>query len=130
MRYPTELVQLLATALEVARQGAVITDHRLAGEPIVYTNPAFSRITGYDADEARGRNCSFLQENDRAQDAVHRLREAIAAGQPLEVVLRNYRKNGEAFWNRLWLAPITDCNGRATHYVGLMQDASDEIESL
>lgn len=57
-------------------------------------NPAFERTTGYAADEALGRNCRFLQREDRAQPALVELKAAVCEGRHCTVVLRNYRKDG------------------------------------
>ena len=48
-------------AVESAQNGMVITYPNQQDNPIIYTNPAFTEITGYAADEILGRNCRFLQ---------------------------------------------------------------------
>jgi len=51
----------LARAVASASDGVLITDPTLPDNPIIYTNPATSRITGYQPDEIIGHNCRFLQ---------------------------------------------------------------------
>ncbi len=60
---------LLSHALEACVTGVIITDARQADFPVVYVNPAFERLSGYPASEIIGRNCRFLQGDDRDQDA-------------------------------------------------------------
>jgi len=67
-------------ALAASHAAIVITDSNEPGNPIVYANPAFERITGYSIEEAIGRNCRFLQDEDRDQPALEELRAAIREG--------------------------------------------------
>ncbi|MDQ5830555.1 MAG: PAS domain-containing protein, partial [Actinomycetota bacterium] len=93
-RSPEELRRLLDRAVAASSNGILITDPNLPDNPIVYANPAFERTTGYLVGEAVGRNCRFLQGEDRDQSALEELRAALREGRGCRVVLRNYRKDG------------------------------------
>jgi PAS domain S-box-containing protein len=112
-------------ALDAIANGVLITDAGLPDNLIIYANEAFLRLTGYSEPEILGRNCRFLQGDDRAQPEIATLREAIASGRPVHVVLRNYRKDGTLFWNELFIAPVRDDEGRVTHFVGVQQDVTE-----
>ncbi len=114
-------------AIEHSPSGVSIADARLPDLPLIYINPAFEKKTGYTALEAIGRNCRFLQGDDRDQPGIRRIREAIEAEQPVTEVLRNYRKDGTLFYNELNLAPIHDENGVLTHYVGISTDVTERV---
>ena len=43
----------------------------------------------------------------------------------ITLTLRNYRKNGQAFWNNLFLSPVRGHSGQVTHYVGSINDISE-----
>jgi PAS domain-containing protein len=58
------------TALERTRQPMIVTDPRLPDNPIVFANPAFLALTGYEAAELLGRNCRFLQGPLTDRDTV------------------------------------------------------------
>ncbi|HMC14548.1 MAG TPA: EAL domain-containing protein [Albitalea sp.] len=119
--------RLFVQALDVCRGPLVLCDVRSAGHPVVYANAAFCSLTGFSASEVVGRNCALLHgaDTDPAQRAD--IRRAIAAGEALTTVLRNYRRDGSGFWNRLSLAPIHDDQGLLTHYVGMQEDVSEQI---
>jgi PAS domain S-box-containing protein len=104
------------TGIVVARRVAK-TDYRIS-----YVNQGFQTLTGYRADEVMGLNCRFLQGEDRGQPERARIRAALAAGEPCQVTLRNYRKDGTRFWNALNLSPLVDSRGDVTHYVAIQQD--------
>ena len=71
-----------------------------------------------------GRNCRFLQGDDRDQPALQILREAMVQHQPCTVTLRNYRKNGELFLNKLSIRPLVDRDNRVIYYLGIQYDLS------
>ncbi|MBK1711912.1 PAS domain S-box protein [Rubrivivax gelatinosus] len=119
------MLNLYSRALECTTNGVVICDMSLPGYPVFYANPAFSRITGYAADETIGRNCAFLQGEDRAQPQLAELDAAVHAGRSTQVVLRNYRKDGTLFFNELSVSPVADAGGRPRHYVGVLNDVTE-----
>jgi PAS domain S-box-containing protein len=123
-RSSEELRRLLDRAVAASSNGIVITDPHLPDDPIVYVNPSFERITGYAAEEVLGRNCRFLQGEDRRQAPLERLRAALGEGRGCRVVLRNYRKDGALFWNELYVSPVHDGEGRLTHFVGVQNDVT------
>ena len=124
-RWVDSMLRLYNRALECATNGVVISDVRVPGQPIFYANPAFEKITGYSACDAIGRNCGFLQGEDREQPEIAVLREAVRQGEPATVVLRNYRKDGTLFFNELSIAPVAAPDGEVTHYVGVQSDVTE-----
>jgi PAS domain S-box-containing protein len=117
-------------ALAATQNGVVITDARQEDHPIAYVNPAFLKITGYTQAEVIGKNCRLLNQKAREQTALHEVRRAIAAGEACTVLLRNHRKDGEAFWNQLSIAPVEDATGKLTHFVGVMIDVTERVHAL
>ncbi|RKT46128.1 PAS domain S-box protein [Thiocapsa rosea] len=122
---------VLIKALSQAGTGIVVAG-RVAGADyrISYVNQGFETLTGYRADEVMGLNCRFLQGDDRGQPERARIRAALASGEPCQVTLRNYRKDGTAFWNALNVAPLVDSRGEVTHYVGIQQDITAVKEAM
>ena len=123
-------LQLLSQAFAASVTGIIIADAQQLDMPIIYVNPAFGQLSGYPAAETVGRNCRFLQGQDRDQDARREIREALAQGRSITTVLRNYRKNGTMFYNELTLSPIRDAAGIITHFVGFQNDVTAREEAL
>ena len=115
--------------LDQSADGVLVTDQQQQDHPIVYANAAFTRLTGYDTAEIIGRNCRFLQNDDRAQPEIAAMRTAIGEATEATVVLRNYRRDGRAFWNEVRLAPLGDANGHIGHYIGFQRDVTDRVEA-
>src|SRR3989339_1216983 len=115
-----DAVMLRDRAIDAAVEGIVLTECKGSlGYPIVYLNPAFERITGYSHDEMIGRDCRFLQGKDDDQPGLDKIRKALKNHEACRAVVRNYRKDGTMFWNELYLSPVKDEKGKATHYVGI-----------
>ncbi|MEL6901379.1 MAG: PAS domain S-box protein [Cyanobacteria bacterium J06606_4] len=117
-------------AIEHAAGGLVICDAQQPDMPIIYASPSFETLTGYTVDEVLGKNCRFLQGHETHQIGTEDIRAAIAAGTGCKVLLHNYRKNGQPFWNELTLAPLIDPQGTVTHYVGTQIDISHYLETF
>ena len=111
-------------ALEAAANAAFIT-RADDGMRLVYANPAAERLTGYRLDEMLGRNCRFLQGEDRNQEGLAEIRAGLAEQRACQAVLRNYRKDGTRFWNQISIAPVTGVDGEITHFIGILQDVTE-----
>ncbi|WP_292270413.1 PAS domain-containing protein [Marivita sp.] len=104
----------------------VITNPNSDDNPIVYINDAFERTTGYQRSRVIGRNCRFLQGPDTDPKAVQMIRNAIEAGEDVSVDILNYRATGEAFMNRLLIAPISDGLGKPVYFLGIQKELRDD----
>ncbi|TAN58096.1 MAG: PAS domain-containing protein, partial [Rhodospirillales bacterium] len=109
--------------------GVTIADANAPDFPLLYVNPAFERITGYDAGQAIGRNARFLHCDDAAQEGLDIIRVALAEGIPATVKLRNIRADGVPFWNQVSLTPVRNKVGVITHWVGVQRDITKEEEA-
>jgi diguanylate cyclase (GGDEF)-like protein/PAS domain S-box-containing protein len=107
----------------------VIADTRLPDNPVTYVNPAFEKITGYSAAEVLGHNCRFLQGDTTQSEALEELRSALLEGRECNVLLKNYRRDGQVFWNNLYIAPIHDTNHTLTHFIGAQNDITDLVHT-
>lgn len=115
---------VLTQILDACVNGVTLSDPDLPDSPLVYVNRVFEEMSGYRQDEMIGRNCRFLQGEDHDQPALETLREAIKQHQACTVTLRNYRKDGELFLNKLSIRPLVDRENRVIYYLGIQYDLS------
>jgi diguanylate cyclase (GGDEF)-like protein/PAS domain S-box-containing protein len=120
-------VDILKLAVMDCRDGITVSDARLPDMPLVFVNPGFERMTGYPAEECVGKNCRFLQGDDREQAARAAINEVFRTNEPCLVTLRNYRKDGTLFYNELSLSPVLGNDGCVTHYLGIQKDVTDRV---
>ena len=116
--------ELKTRAMDEAPVGITISGPSREDNPLIYANERFEQLTGYAESEVVGRNCRFLQGEDTAAEPVAEMRSAIEAGEPVTAELRNYRKDGTEFWNRVSIAPVRTPDGAITNYVGFQQDVT------
>ncbi|WP_231460171.1 PAS domain-containing sensor histidine kinase [Pedobacter sp. Leaf132] len=115
---------LLTQALNASISGIIITDNLQPDNPIVFCNLAFEHMTGYSRAEIIGHNCRFLQAQDRNQKQREILANCVKEGKECVVEIRNYRKNGDLFWNELYVSPVKNDKGEVTHFIGVQNDVT------
>ena len=121
--------QVLSSILDECVNGVTLADPDLEDSPIIYANKAFERLTGYSQEEIIGHNCRFLQGEDRDQAGRYDIIEAMKNHEAVEVTLRNYKKDGTLFYNRLKITPLFDRKQRVIYYLGVQYDITDKINA-
>lgn len=121
--------QVLTQILDGSVNGITLSDPDLEDNPIVYANKAFEKITGYAREETVGRNCRFLQGEERDQPELQKVRDAVKKAKPVEVTLKNFRKNGELFYNRLSITPLFDREGQLIYFMGVQYDITEQVQA-
>ncbi|MFH5806341.1 PAS domain-containing protein [Alienimonas sp. DA493] len=99
---------ILAEAMRTLDESVVITgpDLEEPGPEIRFVNEAFQRMTGYDWDEAVGRNPRMLQGPETDHGETERLKAQLRAGRPFRGEAVNYRKDGERYVVQWTAAPV------------------------
>jgi len=102
----------------------VVTDGALAapGPSILYVNPSFERMTGYDAQELIGRSPRILQGAGTSLAARKTIARALRTLQPHETTLVNYRKCGEAYRCHIQIYPVSDRAGRLIYAIAIERE--------
>lgn len=118
-------LQLMRRAIDASSDGIMVIKHNQHDTPLVYVNHAFERITGFPAAEALGRNMHFLHAADTEQSSLRELDEALKNGREARIELRIYRKDGEALWSELAIAPVHDAKHTISHIIAVLTDISE-----
>ncbi|MFC7227604.1 PAS domain S-box protein [Salinirubellus salinus] len=118
-------LRLKDRAIEEAQVGITIAEAGEAEDPLVYANPEFTRLTGYDREAVIGRDCRLLQGERTNGGTTAALGEAIEAGEPVQQEVLNYRADGTPFWNEVTVTPVHDADGDVTHFVGFQRDVTE-----
>ena len=118
IRTERELRQLSA-AITQSPISVLITD--LDGT-IEYVNPAFLRISGYSRDEVIGNNPSVLKSGYTSAEAYQQMWELLRSGGCWQGEFCNRREDGSLYWESASITPITDADGRTSHYLAVKED--------
>ncbi len=121
-------VRLHAAALEAAPNAISLSKTDPTGT-IVWVNPAFTKLTGFGAEEVVGQSHHILSSG-RQNEAFYRdLWETISRGQLWRGELVNRRKDGTLYYEEMGIMPLRDEHGRITHYVAIKQDITERKQA-
>jgi diguanylate cyclase (GGDEF)-like protein/PAS domain S-box-containing protein len=95
------------------------------GPRVIYANETFSKQTGYSQEDIIGNNPRILHGPDTDLATLARIRQGLAAWQPIREEVLNYKKNGEAFWQELNIFPLPNAAGEFTHWVSIQRDITE-----
>ncbi|MBF0422346.1 MAG: PAS domain S-box protein [Magnetococcales bacterium] len=115
----------LSQAVEQSPAPVMITD---SSAHIIYVNPSFSRLTGYQSDEILGKNSSILQSVDTPLETFDDLWKTLNAGKVWRGEFHNRRKDGSTYWELNIISAIQIPGEDTTHYLAIKEDISLRIE--
>ena len=113
----------LSQAIEQNPVSVVITNSKGI---IEYVNPKFTKMTGYEAHEAIGRNPKILKSDKMAPEIYANLWKVISTGKVWNGELINKTKSGKVYWAYKSISPILDEQGKITHYVAIGEDITED----
>jgi two-component system cell cycle sensor histidine kinase/response regulator CckA len=118
---------LLTAALGQVRESVIITDTDLdePGPRIVYVNPAFTKMTGYEPEEVIGRSPRFLQGPKTTRKTLDRLRAQLEKGERFEGEDINYKKGGAEFFIDWYIEPLRDAAGDIVYFLAVQRDVTE-----
>ncbi len=119
-----ERIRLLGTALEAAATAVAISDPQGV---CLWVNPAFTTLTGYEADEIVGRPLSVLKSGVHDAAFYGELWATILAGQAWHGQIVNRHRLGHTYTEEQTIAPVRDDAGRITHFVAIKQDVTGRL---
>ena len=120
-------LDVFKAAVEAAGEAILITSADLdePGPRIEYANPAFTRMTGYEAHEVLGRSPRLLQGPGTDRTVLDRLRASLEAGEFAQGEALNYRKDGTTYMVEWLIIPVRDADGCITRWVSAQRDITD-----
>ncbi len=115
-------LSLIATK---TKNGVIIAD---AEGKVEWVNQAFTDVTNYSVDEIKGRKPGHLLTGPETEkEKRHLLNDAIGHHRNIETVIKNYRKNGEMFYNQVEIIPVFDHGNQLVNYISLQKDITNDF---
>jgi PAS domain S-box-containing protein len=122
-RIGRQLELLQSTALETAADGIVITSVKGI---IHWVNPAFTRMTGYSAEEAIGQNPRLLKSGRHDRAFYKQLWATILSGKTWRGNFINRRKDGTLYEDEHTITPVRTGGDEITHFIAIMHDVTEQ----
>jgi PAS domain S-box-containing protein len=114
------------SALESAANAIVITDTKGV---IQWVNPAFTKLTGYERDEAIGQNPRVLKSGVHDREFFRNLWQTVLGGSVWHGTITNKRKNGHHYQEEMTITPVRSKQGTITHFVAVKQDITERLRA-
>jgi PAS domain S-box-containing protein len=121
-----ERLHLKRSALEAAANGILITT---PDGTIMYTNPAFTSLTGYTSQEALGQTPRILNSGTHDPAFYQEMWKTILAGEVWCGQITNRRKDGSLYTEEMTISPVIDELGQITNFVAIKQDISERLRN-
>ena len=122
----TEQERLNAILVHMA-DAVIFTD---ADERIVYVNPAWERLNGYELAEVQGQRPAFLTAAQTPGEILDDLRASLRNGQRWQGELLNLRKDGSTYETEMTIVPVADESGQVRYHVGVNRDITEDKQFL
>lgn len=122
-------LRLLESVVTNTKDAVLITEAEPldeSGPRILYVNEAFTKMTGYSAEEMIGISPEILRGPKTDKKELKKLSTAIQRWESCEVTIINYKKGGEEFWVNFSISPVADEKGRFTHWISIERDVTVE----
>ncbi len=119
-------LRLQATALDAAANAVCITDREGV---IQWANPAFSRITGFTAEQAVGRTPRILKSGLYPREFYEELWRTILAGDVWQAEMINRHRAGGHYTVQQTITPLRGPDGEITHFVAIQQDITERVRA-
>ncbi|HEY9018154.1 EAL domain-containing protein [Thiomicrospira sp.] len=129
-----ERLKLHDTALNYAANAIAITDHQGI---IIWANKAYSQLTGYSADEVKGKLLYHPDDvSDQDKTLYEQIQQVVREGQVWHGVLQQTHKNGDLYYEEVTITPVKDQQHQIRNFVAVVQDitqrrlAEQQIQNL
>lgn len=119
-------LELLAAALKAAANSITITDP--TGN-IVWTNPAFTALSGYAAEEVQGKNRRDFKSGIHDEAFYQEMWSTISSGSVWRGEVINRRKDGTLSHEEMTITPVTEHAGDIKYFIAINQDIEDRKET-
>ena len=92
---------------------------------ILYCNPAFIEVSGFERDELLGQPHNMIRHPDMPAEAFRDMWETIASGHPWSGLVKNRRKNGDHYWVMANVTPLME-GSRVAGYMSVRTEPERE----
>ncbi len=122
-------LKLLETVITQSRDSILITEadsHDGKIPKIVYVNPSFSKMSGYQSEEVVGKSPNIFKGPKSDSSELRKLIKAIKNKEECSIETISYTKNKEEYWVRYSMIPIFNAENEVSHWISIQRDTTEE----
>lgn len=122
-------LKLLETAITHTKDSVFITEPDLNDgniPKIVYVNPAFSIMSGYESNEIIGKSPNVFKGPNSDNEEYEKLVDAIKNKEECQLETISYTKEKNEYWVNLSMLPVYNSDGELSHWVSIQRDITEE----
>ncbi|WP_346234566.1 EAL domain-containing protein [Lysinibacillus telephonicus] len=124
-----KLFRFLCSISDQYQTGVAMINLEHPDYPIVYTNKAFSILTGYEEHELIGKTISSFNGIKTDAEIDMEIRYHFSTKSPFELNILHYQKDGSALWNSITCQPIQGDDGERTFAIVHCKDITEQMLS-
>ncbi|WP_269684197.1 PAS domain-containing sensor histidine kinase [Flavobacterium lacustre] len=122
-------LKLLETVIIQSRDSVIITEADSDEDQIpkiIYVNPAFSNMSGYESQEVIGKSPNLFNGPNSDDNELKKLLEAIKNKEECQIETISYTKNNEEYWISFSMIPVYNEENQLSHWISIQRDISEE----
>lgn len=120
---------LLETAITQSKDSIMITEASSKNNSIpniIYTNPAFTTMTGFSEDEAIGQIPPFFNSPNSDLKTLATLLEAINNSKECHIETLSLTKNNKEYWALLSMIPVLNKENEISHWISIQREITED----
>lgn len=122
-------LKLLETVITQTKDAVIITESEKSNKKIpkiVFVNPAFTEMTGYQFQEVIGKTPIVFMGRKSIKNDISSLSKALKSRAEFKFETLNQKKNGDGYWVSFSMIPITNQEGDHSHWISIQRDITEE----
>lgn len=122
-------LKLLETVITQTKDAVIITESDKSNRAvprIVFVNPAFTQMTGFQFNEVIGKTPTIFMGRKSVENQIGNLSKALRGKEEFKFETLNHKKDGEEYWVNFSMIPITNKEGEHSHWISIQRDITEE----
>jgi PAS domain S-box-containing protein len=121
-------LRLFETVITKTNEAVILSELTEENEnnSILFVNPVFQKITGFDSADVIGNPISTILRLDNNDESFEEINLALKKKENAQFQIKNKKKSGEQYWTNLSITPITDKDNQQTHWIFILRDITIE----
>jgi PAS domain S-box-containing protein len=117
----------LEARIKVLNEAALVSETDRFGT-IIFANDLFCQVAGYERQELIGKPHNIVRHPDMPSEVFKEMWQTIKAGKVFKGIVKNRKKNGDAYWVQATIVPVLGIDGKPIKYIGVRFDITEQIQ--